>query len=177
MTGDPCEVMSKVVAQEASYLQARSDDQLLVDALAIAEAEQQRTRMSDRLEAARGLVIGAHLPAGVFRGRVLAVGSGILVLDSSEACMAIATSSIISVEGLPYALRAESEAVRRLQTTWSSILRDWLEVAPVRFTLADGRCVQAFVDSVGEDFVDVRVDGGKTLSLVISRIQLAIRAH
>jgi len=65
-------------------------------------------------------------------------------------------SSIVSIDGLPHALRPESQELQRLSTTWASILRQWMSAASVRISLADGRCLRARIESVGSDHLDVR---------------------
>ncbi|MGI9135935.1 MAG: hypothetical protein ACR2JS_02600 [Candidatus Nanopelagicales bacterium] len=173
MTGDPCEVMMNVIEQESSLLEAIANDDLLVDAQAIAEAEQQRARRRDRLEAARGLRIGVGVPGACLRGVVAAVGDELVVLETPGECTAIAVTSILWVEGLPHALRREAEHSRAVCMTWSSLLRRWCGQALVRITLVDGHFVRAWLESVGSDHVDIREADGVSRMVLHSAISTA----
>ena len=156
MISDPCEVMGNVVAAEASLLQASTDSDVVLDAWAISEAEFHRSRLRDRLNAARGMSIRVYLRNETCEGLVLEVGDEILVLESRREITAVMVSSIVSIDGLPHALRPESQELQRLSTTWASILRQWMSAASVRISLADGRCLRARIESVGSDHLDVR---------------------
>lgn len=174
MASDPVEVMEWVIAQESSVLQAHSDDEVLLDALAIAEAEQQRTRLDDRLEAALGSPVRVDLLGESLHGTVAGVGNDLLLLESEEASVAVARTSVIGFDRLPRALRAEGAASRRVAITWAAVLREWSEEGSVRFTLVDGRQVRATVDSVGGDHVDIRADDGCSAVLVFAAIRSAV---
>jgi len=156
MIGDPCEVMGNVVAAEASRIQASADSDVVLDAWAISEAELHRSRLRDRLIAARGASIMVHLRHETYRGVVLEAGDEILVLENSMEITAVMVSSIVMIDGLPRALRPETQAPQRVSITWASILRQWLGAASVRISLADGRCLRAWIESVGSDHLDVR---------------------
>jgi hypothetical protein len=175
MAIDPVEAMGNVVALEASRLQSLRDSDVLLEALAISEAELQRSRLRDRLEAAVGLTICVHLPGECLSGFVQAVGAEVLVIESPGALTAVAVGSIVSIEGLPRALRLEHEheQVPRVRVTWSSVFREWAESALIRFTLSDGRCVRAWVDSVGGDHLDLRGSEGTVQMVMFSAIRKA----
>jgi len=153
---DPCEVMGNVVAAEASLLQASADSDVVLDAWAISEAELHRSRLPDRLIAARGTSIRVHLRNETCQGAVLEVGDEILVLESRSDITAVMVSSIVSIDGLPHALRPETYAPQRVSITWASLLRQWLGAASVRLALVDGCCLRARIESVGSDHLDVR---------------------
>ena len=174
MVLDPCEAMGRVVAQELSLLQACSDEEMLMDALAIAEAEQQRASLHDRLEAAFGLRIRIWLEGESLHGTVIAVGAHVVVLESDEARVALAVASILSVEGLPHALRRETDVRRSARTSWSAVLRESRRSASVRITLIDGRCLRASVESVGGDHCDIRAIDGTRSTLLLSALRSVI---
>jgi hypothetical protein len=165
--------MGNVVAMEASRLQSLRDSEVLLEALAISEAESQRSRLRDRLEAAVGLTICVHLPGERLSGLVQAVGAEVLVIESPDALTAVAVGSIVSIEGLPRALRLEHEQVPRVRVTWSSVLRGWAESALIRFSLSDGRCVRAWVESVGGDHLDLRDAEGARQTVPFTAIRKA----
>ncbi len=173
MAADPCEVMELVIVQEASLLQARVDDEVLIDAHAIAEAEQQRSRFGDRLREALGCSVRVHLPGETLRGVVSDVGAEVLVLESEQARLAIATSAVMSIEGLPRVLRVEGTSSPRIAVTWAAVLRDWSQVAPVRFTLVDGRQVRAGVDTVAGDHVEIRPESDSLIVVPFAAIRYA----
>jgi pyrroline-5-carboxylate reductase len=156
MVADPCEVMEWVIVQEASQLQVQADDEVVAEARAIAETEQQRTRLRDRLMAARGQVIRIDVPGEILRGVVVDVGADIVVIESADSRVVVSIAAAVSIEGLPHALRREAGESHRVITTWSAILRECIYAVRVRFTLADGRNLHAIVESVGADHVDIR---------------------
>ncbi len=174
MARDPVQVMEWVIAQESSVLQSNSDDEVYLDALAIAETEKQRTRLDDRLEAARGSSVRVDLPGESLHGTLVDVGDELLLLESEEACVAIARASVISFGRLPRALRAEGANSRHVPITWAAVLREWGERRSVRFTLVDDRQVRGTVDSVGGDHVDIRADDGRSAVLVFTAIRSAV---
>lgn len=173
MASDPVDVMSNVVAQEASRLQSLHDDDMVFDALAISEAEIRRSRLLDRLDAAVGLTLCVHLPDERLSGCVRAVGAEFVVIEGAGQLTAVAVGSLMSLEGLPKALRAEHDQVPRARVTWSSVLREWADSVLIRFTLNDGRCVASWVDSVGSDHLDVRDSEGESLVVLFSAIRKA----
>lgn len=156
MTSDPLDVMRRVVEQEASLLQAVEDDDLLEDARAIAEAEQQRTRLRDRLEAARGMPIRVSVPGETLCGVLIDSGIDLVVLESETTRALVSLSQVTALEGLPLALREEGASADRVQLTWSAAMRTHVDGAPLQFTLVDGTCLRVVVDSVGADHVDLR---------------------
>lgn len=174
MASDPVEAMCNVVALEASRLQSLRDSEVLLEALAISEAELQRSRLCDRLEAAIGLTVCIHLSGERLSGYVHAVGADVLVIESPGVLTAVAVGSIVSIEGLSRALRREHERVSRVRVTWSSVFREWAESALIRFALSDGRCVPAWVDSVGGDHLDLRDSEGKVQTVMFSAIRKAV---
>jgi hypothetical protein len=174
MTSDPCEVMSAVVIQEASRLQAETDGELLLEAYAIAESELQRSRMRERFEAARGTVIRIHLPGVVHEGVLTDVGDALVTLVSDKTCEAIAISSITTVDRLPLALRSEGEIHVRVLLTWSSILREWSTSPSLRLSLIDGRLLRGRIESVGSDYVDVRDADGSGHVVMIAALRSAV---
>ena len=177
MASDPVEAMGNVVALEASRLQSLSDSDLVLEALAISEAEMQRSRLHDRLAAAVGLTLCVHLPGERLSGSVQAVGAEVVVIESPAEITAVAAGSIVSIEGLPRALRLEHEheheQVPRVRVTWSSVLRGWAESALIRFSLSDGRCVRAWVESVGGDHLDLRDAEGARQTVPFTAIRKA----
>jgi hypothetical protein len=173
MATDPLEAMGNVVAQEASRLQSLRDTDVLLDALAISDAELQRSRLHDRLDSAAGLEICLHLPGERLSGSVLDVGSEVVVIESPGELTAVAVGSIISIEGLPRALRVEHDHVPRLRVTWSSVFRAWAEPGLIRFSLSDGRCVRAWVDSVGGDHLDLRDAEGAIQVVMFTAVRKA----
>ena len=173
MASDPVEAMGNVVALEASRLQSLSDSDLVLEALAISEAEMQRSRLHDRLAAAVGLTLCVHLPGERLSGSVQAVGAEVVVIESPGEITAVAVGSIVSIEGLPRALRLEHEQVPRVRVTWSSVLRGWAESALIRFSLSDGRCVRAWVESVGGDHLDLRDAEGARQTVPFTAIRKA----
>ena len=173
MASDPVEAMGNVVALEASRLQSLSDSDLVLEALAISEAEMQRSRLHDRLAAAVGLTVCVHLPGERLSGSVQAVGAEVVVIESPAEITAVAAGSIVSIEGLPRALRLEHEQVPRVRVTWSSVLRGWAESALIRFSLSDGRCVRAWVESVGGDHLDLRDAEGARQTVPFTAIRKA----
>ena len=170
MTIDPVEVMGNVVALEASRLQSLRDSDVLLEALAISEAEVQRSRLLDRLEAAVGLTVCVHLPGERLFGSVQAVGAEVVVIESLGELTGVAVGAIVSIEGLPRALRFEQEQAPRVRVTWSSVFREWAESALIRLELSDGRCVRAWVDSVGSDHLDLRDSEGIFQTVTFSAI-------
>jgi hypothetical protein len=174
MAIDPVEAMGNVVALEASRLQSLRDSDVLLEALAISEAELQRSRLRDRLEAAVGRTICVHLPGECLSGFVQAVGAEVLVIESPGALTAVAVGSIVSIEGLPRALRWEHEKAPRVRVTWSSVFREWAESALIRFALSDGRCVRAWVESVGGDHLDLRDSEGLVQAVMFSALRKAV---
>jgi hypothetical protein len=173
MARDPVEVMGNVVAQEVSRLQSLHDSDMVLDALAISEAERRRSRLADRLEAAVGLTIGVHLLGERLSGFVRAAGAEVMVIESLGQITAVAVGSLMSIEGLPKALRAEHQQLPPAPVTWSTVMREWSESALIRFTLSDGRCVAAWVDSVGSDHLDLRDSEGESLVVLLSAIRKA----
>lgn len=173
MAGDPLEAMTNVVLHEASRLQSLLDSDTLCDALAVSEAELQRSRLPDRLEAAIGLAVSLHLPGEHLSGCVRAVGAEIVIIESQHQLMALALGSLVSIDGLPKALRAEPDCLPRVRITWSSVLREWAELGLIHLVLSDGRCVIAWVDSVGGDHLDLRDCDGKALVVMLSAIRRA----
>jgi len=173
MASDPCEVMELLIAQEFSLLQARVDDEVFSDAHAIAAAEQQRSRLGDRLKEAQGHSLRVHVLGETLRGAVGAVGAEILVLESEQRRLAIAIASVLGIEGLPRVLRAEGADSPRIAVTWAAVLREWSQVAPVRFTMVDGRQLRAAVDSVAGDHLDIRTDHGSSMVIPIAAIRYA----
>lgn len=174
MTSDPFAVMSAVVTQELSRLQANADLELLGDASAIAQAETQRTRIRDRFDAACGSWIQVHGPGGVVQGRLSTVGEGLILLESDVTCQAISMAAIVSIDSLPHALRQESAGSPRVSVTWSSVLRDWSASAFVRLSLADGRHVCARIESVGSDHADIRDSDGVGQTVMLAAIRSAV---
>lgn len=174
MARDPVEVLNDVLAQEASRLQSQHDHDMVFDALAIAEAERRRSRLADRLEAAVGLAIGVHLPGERLSGTVRAAGAEVVVIESHGQITAVAVGSLMSVEGLPRALRAEHQQLPLARVTWSTVMREWSDSVLIRFTLSDGRCVAAWVDSVGSDHLDLHDSEGGSLVVLYSAIRKAI---
>ena len=173
MATDPLEAMGNVVAQEASRLQSLRDNDVLLDALSVSEAELQRTRLHDRLDSAAGIEICVHLPGERLLGSVQAVGSEVVVIESPGEFTAVAVGSIVSIEGLPRALRIEQEHAPQVRVTWSSVFREWAESALIRFSLSDGRCVRAWVDSVGGDHLDLRDTEGAVQVVMFSAVRKA----
>ena len=173
MASDPVEEMGNVVALEASRLQSLSDSDVVLEALAISEAEMQRSRLHDRLAAAVGLTVCLHLPGERLSGSVQAVGAEVVVIESPGEITAVAVGSIVSIEGLPRALRLEHEQVPRVRVTWSSVSRGWAESALIRFSLSDGRCVRAWVESVGGDHLDLRDAEGARQTVPFTAIRKA----
>jgi len=171
MASDPVEAMGNVVAQEASRLIALRDNDVLLDALAISEAELQRSRLHDRLDAATGLTIGIHLPGERLSGSVQAAGAEFVVIESPGELTAVAVASIVSIEGLPRALRLEHEP--RVRVTWSSVFREWAESGLIRFALSDGRCARGWVDSVGGDHLDLRDTDGAVQVVMFTAVRKA----
>ena len=173
MASDPVEVMSNVVAQEASWLQSLHDSDMVFDARAISEAEQRRSRLVDRLEAAVGLTIGVHLPGERLSGCVRAAGAEVVVVESPGLLTAVSVGSMLSIEGLPKALRDEHQQLPLALVTWSTVMREWSDSVPIRFTLSDGRCVAAWVESVGSDHLDLRDCEGERRVILIAAIRKA----
>lgn len=175
MTSDPVETMNNVVALEASRLQSLRDNDLLLDAWAISEAEQQRSRLHDRLDAAVGEVVCLHLPGERLSGSVQAVGAEVVVIENPDELTAVAVGTIVSIEGLPRTLRSEHHDGHRsrVRVTWSSVLREWAESALMRLSLSDGRCVRAWVDSVGGDHLDLRDSEGNSQVVMFTAIRKA----
>ena len=173
MARDPVEAMENLIAQEVSRLQSLRDNDVFLDALAIREAEIQRSRLLDRLEAAAGITICLHLPGERLTGSVQDVGAEVVVIESRDEVTAVALASIIGIEGLPRALRFEQEQAPRVRITWSSVFREWAESALIRFSLSDGRCVRAWVDSVGGDHLDLRDGEGTVQTVMFSAIRKA----
>jgi len=173
MASDPVEAMGNVVAQEASRLIALRDNDVLRDALAISEAELQRSRLHDRLDAAVGLTIGIHLPGERLSGSVQAAGAEVVVIESPGELTAVAVASIVSIEGLPRALRLEHEHEPRVRVTWSSVFREWAESGLIRFALSDGRCARGWVDSVGGDHLDLRDTDGAVQVVMFTAVRKA----
>ena len=173
MASDPCEVMEFLIAQESSLVQAGVDDEVFIDAYAIAEAEQQRSRLGDRLKEALGCLVHVHLPGENLRGVISDVGAEVLVLESEQTRLAVAISSVLGIEGLPRVLRAEHTNSPRVSVTWAVVLREWSQVAPVRFSLVDGRQVRASVDAVAGDHLDIHPDHGNSIVLPLSAIRYA----
>jgi hypothetical protein len=173
MTSDPVEALGNVVALEASRLQSLRDSDVLLEALAISEAEIQRSRLCDRLDAAVGLTVCVHLSGERLSGYVRAVGTDVLFIESPGVLTAVAVGSIVSIEGLPRALRLEHEQVPRVRITWSSVFREWAESALIRFALSDGRCVRAWVESVGGDHLDLRDAEGARQTVPFTAIRKA----
>jgi hypothetical protein len=101
------------------------------------------------------------------------VGSEVVVIESPGELTAVAVASIVSIEGLPRALRIEHEQVPRLRVTWSSVFREWAELALVRFSLSDGRCVRAWVDSVGGEHLDLRDAEGAVQVVMFTAVRQA----
>jgi len=177
MAGDPREVMGLVIDQEASLLQSHADEEVVLDASAIAEAEQQRTRLFDRLEAARGQVIRCSVPGMVVRGALADHGPELLVLSTGETRVAVDLSSLMRIEGLPQALRREVESPGAVPLTWSAVLRDWAHDGVVRFTMITGECVSASIEAVGADHVDIREFDGIRATLLISSLRMAVSSR
>jgi hypothetical protein len=173
MTSDPVEAMGNVVALEASRLQSLRDSEVMLEALAISEAESQRSRLRDRLEAAVGLTVCVHLPGERLSGSVQAVGAEVVVIETPGVLTAVAVGSIVSIEGLPRTLRLEQEQAPRVRVTWSSVFREWAESGLIRFALSDGRCVRGWVDSVGGDHLDFRDSEGTVRTVIFSAIRKA----
>ena len=173
MTIDPVEAMGNVVALEASRLQSLRDSDVLLEALAISEAESQRSRLCDRLEAAVGLTVCVHLPGERLSGSMQSVGAEVVVIESPGVLTAVAVGFIVGIEGLPRALRFEHGQAPRVRITWSSVFREWAESALIRFALSDGRCMRAWVDSVGGDHLDLRDSEGTAQTVMFSAIRKA----
>ncbi len=167
--------MGFVVAQEASRLQSITDEEVLLDAQAIAEAEMQRSRVDDRLRAALGRRLYCHLPGITVQGMVREVGAEILVLDSEVAAYVISRASVLSLAGLPHALRFEGDVAGRVTVTWSAMLREWAQESAVQFTMCDGECLSGVIEAVGADFVDVRHPDGNVVSLMLTGVRFAVR--
>ena len=174
MVADPCEAMGNIVAAEASLLQASADTDLLLDAEAISEAETQRSRLRDRLEAAEGLALRVHVIDASHVGRMVAAGDGILVIDGGDVVSALSVPSIVSIDYLPHALRPEGLSRSSVSVTWSSVLREWASSACVRLTLIDGRVLRARVDVVGSDHLDVRDCDGASSIVMFAAIRSAV---
>ncbi len=175
MAVDPCEVMESVVALEASRLQSLTDHEVLVDAQAIVEVEQQRSRISDRLDAVRGLEISCRLSGATWRGVLQEVGSEVITVDSAGELVAIARSCVLHFADLAPALRAEREEPRRIAITWSSALRAWAARGKVRFILVNDDYLCGEILAVGGDCVDLRLVDGSSITLMFSGIKVAIR--
>lgn len=177
MAGDPLEVMGSVISQEASRLQALTDEELLLDARDIADAERQRARICDRLEAARGFALRCHLAGVVLTGVVSEVGREVILLESDEAVMAVTPVAVLRFSGLPHALRRERDDAPRVGLTWSAVLREWSEAGAVRFAMADGEILSAVIESVGADHIDVRLPDGESTSLMLTGVRFAVRSR
>jgi hypothetical protein len=53
------------------------------------------------------------------------------------------------------------------------VFREWAESALIRLELSDGRCVRAWVDSVGGDHLDLRDSEGTVQTVIFSAIRKA----
>ena len=174
MTSDPREVMSQVVDQEASWWQAVADDDLLGEALAISEAEQQRGRLIDRLGTALGTPVVITLPGETVRGIVREIGADLVVLSSEMMSTVVSLPHVISIEGLPGCLRAEFRERCRVTPTWSSVLRQRADDVSWRLILVDDTCILGRVEVVGSDHVDLRATDGALRTVPFTAIRAAI---
>lgn len=177
MTSDPREVMSQVVDQEASWWQAVADDDLLGEALAISEAEQQRGRLIDRLETALGTPVIIALPGETVRGIVREIGADLVVLGSEMMSTFVSIPHVISIEGLPGCLRAELNDQHRVTLTWSSVLRQRINDVSWRLSLVDDTCIRGCVEVVGSDHVDLRATDGAMRTVPFTAIRAAISSR
>ena len=177
MAGDPLEVMGSVISQEASRLQALTDEELFLDARDIADAERQRARICDRLEAARGFALRCHLAGVVLTGVVSEVGREVILLESSAASLAIEPWAVLRFSGLPHALRRECDEAPRVGLTWSAVLRGWSESGTVRFGMADGEVLSAVIDAVGADHVDIRLPDGESTTVMLGGLRFAVKSR
>jgi hypothetical protein len=177
MASDPCEVMGLVIAQEWSLISSLRDEELLSDAQSIAEAEQRRTRVLDRLEAACGQQIHVRLAGGCVSGTLRELGAGVLLLEGEHDLIAVGSLGIISLRELPPALRREGTPASPLPITWPSILRRHFDSVPVRMQLADGCQLRGLVESVGADHLDVRELDGTRHTVMFTGISMVIRTR
>lgn len=160
MTADPCEVMAQLVEQEACTIKAAEDLDLLDDARSIAEAEQQRTGLRDRFDAALGMPVVIRSTDATFIGLVDEVGPEFFVLRQDSQLILIRQSAIIDIEGLPRALRREEPVRAPLPATLATVLRRWACGGSVTICLTDLRRVRGCIESVGADHLELRAEEG-----------------
>lgn len=118
-----------------------------------------RLRWRDRLRAGVGLRLRLGLSGGTsFAGSLTRVGPDWLLLeDGSGREVVVATAAVLGVRGLDrYSAVPDSESVLELRLGLRHILRGIArDRSAVRIDRVDGQTIDATIDRVGTDFVEV----------------------
>ena len=158
-------------AQAVIEVEERWD--LIADAAAIAQAERSRMRLADGLMNTRTPVLLSCMGGVVVTGCVREVGTDVIVVQELDAeVTAFRLQSVLRIDGVIHSLRVEvCPESTTLPLTMTSWLRSHISEA-IQCHMIDGWAIRGELEEVGEDFITVRSDGDRVISLMTQGISV-----
>jgi hypothetical protein len=162
------------VWQEAqALLGAEERRELFDDASAIAQAERSRMRLADGLMNSRTPVVVSCIGGAIVAGSICEVGKDVVVVQENDTtCAAFRLQSVLRIEGVVNALRVEVPAASSaVPLTMNGWLRSHSHVA-MHCLMIDGWVIRGKVQEVGEDFITLRCEDDRVISLMTQHISV-----
>jgi len=146
---------------------------LIADASAIAQAERSRMRLADGLMNTRTPIVLSCICGVVMTGFIREVGTDVIVVQELDAeDVAVRLQSVLRIEGLIHSLRVEGCPE---STTAPFTMTSWLRTRThetIQCQMIDSWSIRGRVEEVGEDFISIRSDDNRRISLVTQHISV-----
>jgi hypothetical protein len=146
---------------------------LIADAAAIAQAERSRMKLAESVMNTRTPVLLSCVGGVVVTGLIQEVGTDVIVIQEFHAeDAAVRLQSVLRIEGVIHSLRVEEcpepTSAPLMMTGW---LRSHISEA-IQCHMIDGWAIRGELEEVGEDFLTVRSDDDRQISLVTQHISV-----